>query len=132
MNRKTVLLFLAGIVGFLAVALGASGKHALKEKVGTELYRNFETGLKYHQVHGVALLAVALGSLVVPGEVRSKRLRVSGWLLLSGIVVFSGSLYLLSFTGATRLGGITPFGGILLMLGWLSLCWAATSRDQTS
>ena len=132
MNRKTVLLFLAGIVGFLAVALGASGKHALKEKAGTELYRNFETGLKYHQVHGVALLAVALGSLVVPGKVRSKRLRVSGWLLLSGIVVFSGSLYLLSFTGATRLGGITPFGGILLMLGWLSLCWAATSRDQTS
>jgi len=132
MNRKTVLLLLAGIVGFLGVLLGAAGKHALKEKAGTELYRNFETGLKYHQVHGVALLAVALGSLVITGEGRSKRLRVSGWLLLSGIVVFSGSLYILAFTGSTGFGRVTPVRGILLMLGWLSLCWVAASRDQTS
>ena len=132
MNRKTVLLFVAGLVGFLGILLGAAGKHALKDKTESDLYQNFETGLKYHQVHGVALLAVALGCLVMPGQKRASRLQVSGWLMLAGIILFSGSLYLLAFTGAEAFGRVTPFGGTLLMVSWLGLCWVAAARDQTS
>lgn len=130
MTRKTVLLLLAGVVGFLGIVLGAAGKHAFEGKAESQLYGNFETGLKYHQVHGVALLAVALGGLAATGQKQAARLRVSGWLLLTGVVVFSGSLYLLAFTGQTGLGKVTPIGGVLLMLGWLSLCWVALAKEH--
>lgn len=131
MNGKSSLLVVAGVVGFLGVLLGAAGKHALKDAVDDRLMSGFETGLRYHQVHGVALLAVAVGSLSVTGRVRQRRLRVAGWLLLAGIVVFCGSLYLMAFTGKLALGRVTPVGGVLLMLGWLSLAWAGLpARDS--
>ena len=132
MNRKSWLLLLSGLIGFLGVLLGATGKHALKEEVESKLYQNFETGLKYHQVHGVALLAIALGSLVVPGKTRASRLQASGWLMFAGLILFSGSLYLLAFTGSEIFGRVTPFGGTLIMASWLVLSWAAATPDQTS
>ena len=130
MHRKNTLLIVAAIVGFLGVALGASGKHALQDQIDTPLYSSFETGLRYHQVHGAALLAIALASCCVPSPVRAQRLRTSGWILLVGILVFCGSLYCLAFSGMTGLGRITPVGGVLLMAGWLSLCRVATAADS--
>ena len=112
---------MAGILGCLGVILGATGKHALEGKVDEELRSGFETGLRYHQIHGVALLAVSLCSLCLPGSRRQKYLIISGWLIFLGIVVFSGSLYLMVFTGILDFGKLTPVGGILLILGWLSL-----------
>jgi uncharacterized membrane protein YgdD (TMEM256/DUF423 family) len=130
MARKNILLIVSAVVGFLGIALGASGKHALSDKMDTPLYSHFETGLRYHQTHATALLAIALASACVSGQDRAKRLRTSGWMILAGIIVFSGSLYILSFTGLAGLGKITPLGGILLMAGWLSLCRVATAQDS--
>tara|TARA_B000000441_G_C21427080_1_gene169047 strand:+ start:114 stop:524 length:411 start_codon:yes stop_codon:yes gene_type:complete len=121
MKRKSLLLVMAGILGCLGVILGATGKHALEGKVDEELSSGFETGLRYHQTHGVALLAVTLFSLCLPSSRRQKYLIISGWLIFLGIVVFSGSLYLMAFTGILDFGKLTPVGGILLILGWLSL-----------
>lgn len=95
----------------------------------TPLYSSFETGLRYHQVHGAAILAIALAATCVPSQVRAQRLRVSGWILTAGLVVFCGSLYCLAFSGITGLGKITPLGGVLLMAGWLSLCRVALAPD---
>ena len=112
---------MAGILGCLGVILGATGKHAFKGKVDEKLRSGFETGLRYHQTHGVALLAVAVCGLCLPGSKRQKYLRLAGWLIFFGITVFSGSLYLMALTGILDFGKLTPAGGILLMLGWLAL-----------
>ena len=130
MNKHTVLLFAAGFLGFLSVVLGASGKHALQDQMGTDLYSGFETGLRYHQVHAVALLAIALGALAVKNSRQAGQLRVAGYFILAGILVFCGSLYGLAFSGVTSLGKITPVGGALFMLGWLGVCWAAFCSDS--
>jgi uncharacterized membrane protein YgdD (TMEM256/DUF423 family) len=82
----------------------------------------FETGVRYHMYHALAILAVAW----VAERLQAERLVVaSGWLFLLGIVLFSGSLYLLSLTGARTLGAVTPFGGVAFLLGWACLVFAA-------
>jgi uncharacterized membrane protein YgdD (TMEM256/DUF423 family) len=82
----------------------------------------FETGVRYHMYHALAILAVAW----VAERSQAERLVVaSGWLFLLGIVLFSGSLYLLSMTGARILGAVTPFGGVAFLLGWACLAFAA-------
>ena len=130
MKKQSALLFAAGLLGFLSVVLGASGKHALSDQMGTELYSGFETGLRYHQIHSVALLAVAIGVLSVKSSKQAGQLRLAGYFLLAGIIVFCGSLYGLAFSGVTSLGKITPVGGILFMLGWLTICRAAFSSES--
>jgi uncharacterized membrane protein YgdD (TMEM256/DUF423 family) len=129
MKKQTVLLFAAGLLGFLSVLLGASGKHALKDQMGTELYSGFETGLRYHQIHAVALLSIAIGSLVVNNPKQAGQLRLAGYLILAGILVFCGSLYGLAFSGNMSLGKITPAGGFLFMLGWLGVCRASLCSE---
>lgn len=130
MKKQCVLLFAAGLLGFLSVVLGASGKHALSDQMGTELYSGFETGLRYHQIHTVALLAVALGALTVKNSKQADQLRFAGYFFLLGVIVFCGSLYGLAFSGITSLGKITPVGGILFMLGWLTICRAAFCSES--
>jgi len=125
MNRKTALLFIAGIIGFLSVLLGASGKHALQDQMDTKFYSAFETGLRYHQIHGVVLLALALGALALGDSKQAKGLQLAGFIILGGILVFSGSLYCMAFLGIEGLGRFTPVGGVLLMLGWLAVCRAS-------
>lgn len=113
-------MFVGAVAGAIGVALGAFGAHALKDRVPAELLSAFETGVRYHMYHALALLAVGL--LATRGT--------SGWLVstaailfLTGIVLFSGSLYAMAFTGARRLGAITPLGGLCLILGWIVLAF---------
>jgi len=115
------LFFALGCLsGFLGVALGAFGAHALKERLDAELLATFEVGVRYQMVHALALLAVGWACTRWPGTL----VNASGWLFVAGSVIFSGSLYALSLTGLRWLGAITPLGGLGLLAGWLCLAWA--------
>tara|TARA_B110000503_G_scaffold85373_1_gene129829 strand:- start:65486 stop:65863 length:378 start_codon:yes stop_codon:yes gene_type:complete len=116
-----LFITLASLSGMLAVMLGAFGAHALKGKLDDYALGVFETAVQYHFYHSFALLAVGILALSHP---HTALLRSSGWLFLLGILVFSGSLYVLSFTGARWLGAITPLGGLAFIAGWA--CLAAT------
>jgi uncharacterized membrane protein YgdD (TMEM256/DUF423 family) len=116
-----VFFTLGGICGLLGVALGAFGAHALKARVDADLLMTFEVGVRYQMYHAIALLAVGWAHTRWPGGV----LTASGWLFVIGTVLFSGSLYALTFSGLRWLGAITPLGGLALIAGWLCLSWAA-------
>ncbi|WP_426060152.1 DUF423 domain-containing protein [Hymenobacter sp. B1770] len=117
-----LLLQLTALLGGLGVAIGAFGAHALRESlVKAGRLDTFETAVRYQFYHVLALLAIGVLWAVRP-ELRA--LGLTGWLWLGGIVVFSGSLYALCFTGITKLGAVAPVGGLLLMAGWVSLLLA--------
>ena len=103
------------VFGALGVALGAFGAHGLRARLDPALLAVFETGVRYHMYHALALVAVGLADARWPGA----GLGAAGWLMAIGIVVFSGSLYLLALTGARWLGAIAPIGGTALIAGWL-------------
>lgn len=121
-----VFLLLAAANGFLAVALGAFGVHGLSARLTADLMANYQTAAQYHFYHALALLGVALLSLQFPVAALPK---ASGYLFLAGIVLFSGSLYLLALTGARWLGDVTPVGGLGFLAGWLCLCVFAAGRQ---
>jgi uncharacterized membrane protein YgdD (TMEM256/DUF423 family) len=110
-------LFLAagGIAALLAVALGAFGAHALKTRVPPEMLAVWHTGVEYHLFHALGLLAVGFVATRLP---ESALLKASGWLMLGGIVLFSGSLYALALSGERWLGAVTPLGGIAFLAAW--------------
>lgn len=115
------IFFVAGsIMAFLAVALGAFAAHGLKPRLSPEMLTVFEVGVRYQMYHALALLAVAWASVRWPDS----RAYIAGWAFLFGIVVFSGSLYLLSLTGIRWIGAITPIGGVAFLIGWILLAWA--------
>jgi uncharacterized membrane protein YgdD (TMEM256/DUF423 family) len=114
-------LAVAALLGAAAVAIGAGGAHALRSTIVPEYLPTFETGVRYHLIHAVALLALALG-----GEGRPIALPAA--LFTLGVVLFSGSLYALALGAPTRLGIVTPFGGVALLLGWLALLRLALAR----
>ena len=116
------LVRLAGILGFVGVALGAFGAHALRGRVAPEMIEVWKTGVLYHLVHALALLGVALA----PARIGWPR-AVAG-LFVAGIVVFSGSLYVLVLSGQHWLGAVTPLGGVAFLSGWAAL--AASARPQ--
>lgn len=116
------LLFAAGISGALGVILGAFGAHALRERLGPQMLATFETGVRYQLIHALALLAVAILLARWPA---SSWLHSAGVLFVAGTVLFSGSLYLLVFTGARWLGMVAPLGGAAFIAGWLCLAIAA-------
>ncbi len=119
------IFFLAGSVfGFLGVAAGSFGAHALKLRLSPEMLAVFETAARYQLLHSVVLLFVALA---VNSFSRST-LRTSGFLFIAGIIIFSGSLYILSLTGVRAWGAVTPFGGLMLLGGWLFLILAAFKK----
>ena len=118
-------LFAAGALSAgLAVLLGAFAAHALKSRLAPEALAVFETGVRYHLVHALGLLAAAWAAT----RFDSTRVARGGWLLVAGTVLFSGSLYLLALTGLRWLGLITPFGGVAFILGWVLLAMAAVKR----
>jgi uncharacterized membrane protein YgdD (TMEM256/DUF423 family) len=116
-----LFITLASLSGMLAVVFGAFGAHALKGKLDDQALKVFETAVQYHFYHTVALLVVGVIALNQP---QTMLLKSSGWLFVIGILVFSGSLYLLSLTGVRWLGAVTPLGGLALIAGWA--CLAAT------
>ena len=114
-------LLLAAFFGFTGVALGAFAAHGLKDRLSAEYLAIFHTGVTYQLVHALALFGVALLATHIPG-------RLVTWAGLSfaiGIILFSGSLYLLTLTGVSKLGIITPFGGLGFLIGWFCLGLAA-------
>jgi uncharacterized membrane protein YgdD (TMEM256/DUF423 family) len=113
-GSKTFLT-LGGIAALLAVALGAFGAHALKNRVPPEMIAVWHTGIEYHLFHALGLLAVGLAAAQLP---QSALLRWSGWLMLAGILLFSGSLYALALSGQNWLGAITPAGGLAFLAAW--------------
>ena len=122
MSVDRLFAALGALSGFLAVAAGAFGAHALRTRLSTDLLAAFETGARYQMYHALALLAVAwmLGRWPGPWPARA------GWLFLAGTVLFSGSLYALALTGVRSLGAITPLGGAAFLAGWVCLTLGAT------
>jgi uncharacterized membrane protein YgdD (TMEM256/DUF423 family) len=119
-------LTIAAINGFLCVVFGAFGAHALEGRIDVALLATFQTAVQYQMFHTIALLAVAW----MAQQTTMAVLRWSGRLFLVGIVVFSGSLYVLALTGIRVLGAITPIGGVALLAAWLLLAWSVwSSRD---
>lgn len=113
-----VILIIGSVMMFLAVALGAFGAHALKKKLNADMMKVYETGIQYHIAHGLGMLLVGtLGASLT----HSNLAVTAGWLLFVGIILFSGSLYALSFTGIRKLGAITPLGGLAFLAGWIVL-----------
>jgi uncharacterized membrane protein YgdD (TMEM256/DUF423 family) len=114
--------FVAGaVLGGAGVALGAFGAHGLKARVSPEMLAVFETGVRYHLVHALALLAAGWAAERWPGPWTA----ASGWLFLAGIAIFSGSLYALVLSGQRWLGAITPLGGVAFIAGWVALAVGA-------
>lgn len=117
---KTVLM-IAAINGLLAVAIGAFGAHGLKSRLGEDLMAVYQTGVQYHFYHLLALVVVGLLLMQWPSAIA---LKVSAYGFIIGIVLFSGSLYVLAISGIRWLGAITPLGGLALMAGWFALAVA--------
>jgi len=116
-----IFLLLGSINAALAVGLGAFGAHALRGRLSESLLSTYQTGVQYHFYHALGLFAVVLVASLLPG---SALVKWSGWLMLAGILLFSGSLYLLSNTGIRWLGAITPLGGVAFISAWLLLALA--------
>jgi uncharacterized membrane protein YgdD (TMEM256/DUF423 family) len=114
-------LMLAAFFGFTGVALGAFAAHGLKSRLTPEYLTIFHTGVTYQLVHTLALLGVALLATQIPGRL----ITWAGASFALGIVLFSGSLYLLTMTGVSKLGIVTPFGGLAFLVGWVCLGLAA-------
>ena len=123
-----IFLVLAAVNGFLAVSLGAFAAHGLRNRLTPELLGTFQTGVQYHMYHALALAVVGLLSMHLPA---SALLKTSGYLFLAGILIFSGSLYILSLSGIRWLGAITPLGGVAFLMAWGSLAWVAYSENLT-
>ncbi len=111
-------LISASLAAFLAVALGAFAAHGLRSRLDEHMMEVFQTGVRYHFFHAIGLSLIALLAKQYPD---SATLGWAGWLMLVGILVFSGSLYLLALTGLTWLGMITPLGGLSFLVSWLIL-----------
>jgi uncharacterized membrane protein YgdD (TMEM256/DUF423 family) len=118
---ERLFFILASILAFLSVAAGAFGAHGLKTRLSPEMLSTFETGVRYHFYHAIALFLAAWAYMRWPTSATA----TAGWLFVAGIVIFSGSLYALTLSGQRWLGAITPFGGLALLAGWLCLAWAA-------
>ena len=117
---KNRLVLAGSLFGFLGVALGAFGAHALSSRLEPDMLEIFETAVRYQLVHSVALVALA--------GVANWNLNAVTWasrLFVIGIVIFAGSLYGLVFSGISLLGAVTPIGGLCLLAGWAVLAWAA-------
>lgn len=111
---------LGAINAFLAVAAGAFGAHGLKKRLDADLLAVFETGARYHMFHALGLFACAW--LIGRGAAAA---RPAAWLMLAGIVLFSGSLYALALSGVKVLGAVTPVGGLCFLAAWAALAYGA-------
>ncbi len=126
-NLGRIFTAIAGFSGFLSVALGAFGAHGLQAHLAAlQMTEVYHTAVQYHMAHTLALLGVAL---LMERMKPPRYLALAGWLFIVGIVLFSGSLYVLAISGIRVLGAITPFGGLCFLAGWLCLAAAALVRS---
>lgn len=121
-----LFLSFASISGILAVGLGAFGAHALKSKLETNGYlATYQTAVQYHFYHTLALIFIGFLLMKIPNQ----WLHYSGYSMMIGLILFSGSLYTLSISGIKWLGAITPLGGLFFILGWFFLLMAVLKTD---
>jgi uncharacterized membrane protein YgdD (TMEM256/DUF423 family) len=123
MNAKICLL-VASLALAVAVGLGAFGAHAMKSRLAPDMLAVYQTAVQYHFWHALGLFALGLLMLQWDAPV----LNLAGWLLLAGLILFCGSLYLLALTGARWLGAITPLGGTASIAAWLTVAWVVWLR----
>lgn len=114
------LLVLGALNAALAVICGAFGAHGLKARVDAALLDTWATASEYHFYHALGLLLAGL----LAKQFGSTGMVTAGWILFAGMLVFSGSLYLLVLSGQRWLGAVTPLGGTALIIGWLWLAWS--------
>jgi len=124
-ETSRTFIIIGSIAGFLSVALGAFGAHGLKQSLSSELMAIYQTAVSYQIYHSLALILIAL----IFQYQQNKFIKASGWIMLAGMMVFSGSLYLLTLTDTRWLGAITPIGGTLLLLSWLLLGLGASKKS---
>jgi uncharacterized membrane protein YgdD (TMEM256/DUF423 family) len=122
-----LFLSLGAVSALIAVAAGAFGAHALRDRLSADMLAVWQTGASYQMYHALALLAVGLilGRFSVDG---SPWLTAAGWLFLAGTILFSGSLYTLALTNTLWLGAITPLGGVAFLLGWAAVAIGVWQR----
>jgi uncharacterized membrane protein YgdD (TMEM256/DUF423 family) len=113
-----LFLLLGSANAMLAVILGAFGAHALKARLDESVLKIYHTGVEYHFYHALGLILVGIIAMNISTNIWLKN---SGWMMFAGIILFSGSLYLLSIFNVRWLGMITPLGGLLFIMAWLSL-----------
>lgn len=118
-----LFLMIGSLSAGLSVAAGAFGAHALRARLEPRQLEVFETAARYQMYHALAIVLVAWAAT----RFTSSLVHVSGWLFLAGTVLFSGSLYAMTFTGIRALGAITPIGGVCFIAGWVCLALAARS-----
>jgi len=116
------IIFLGSINAFFAVGLGAFGAHALKSRISSEMLDVYQTGVHYHIFHALGLILIGIIAYWLS---ESNLVLWSGGLILAGIIVFSGSLYILSISGIRAFGAVTPIGGVAFLAGWILLAYAA-------
>ncbi len=124
MSRLAILFGAGNAV--LAIIFGAFAAHALRNKLSAHMLTVFGTAVDYHLYHALGLIVLGL---LIKQYPQSKMLKVAVYLMLLGIVIFSGSLYALSLSGITKLGMITPFGGISFIIAWIFVFIAYIKRD---
>ena len=117
MSRK--FGYLSAVLAGLSVAAGAFGAHSLKGIISADMLVVFETAVRYQMYHALALLIVS----GMPSDFPERGLRAAGWCFVAGIILFSGSLYVVALTSIRWMGAITPLGGIAFLAGWVTLAW---------
>lgn len=123
---------ISAIFGFLSVAFGAFGAHALKEKLDAYSLGVYQTGVQYQAIHALAILALGVLMAALPQAANASAAKAANWCFALGIVVFSGSLYALALSGVRALGAITPLGGVLFLVGWALLAKLAWDLKGSS
>ena len=118
-NASRLFFMLGAGFAFLAVAGGAFGAHSLKAILTPDMLAVFETGIRYQMYHALALLVVGWTTHQYP----QASFHIAGWFFVAGILLFSGSLYVLALSGVRWIGAITPLGGVLFLGGWAIFAW---------
>jgi uncharacterized membrane protein YgdD (TMEM256/DUF423 family) len=126
---KSVFLFLASLSALTGVGLGAFGAHGLKNVLSPELLTVYQTGVTYQMWHALGLMGIALVQQQSP---ESKLINWAGWLMFIGIIVFSGSLYLLAILDLKWIGILTPIGGVSFIMAWVLIAIFATKKQHNS
>ncbi|HKJ69816.1 MAG TPA: DUF423 domain-containing protein [bacterium] len=124
-SRPHPFLIIGSLFGGLAVLFGAFGAHILESQIASGMLETFSTGVHYQMFHALALLAIAaFGS-----QGKNRRLHIAGWAFILGIILFSGSLFILVLSGIRWFGMITPFGGVAFLIGWGTLTAEGLRRN---
>lgn len=124
---RTNFLFLSACSALIGVGMGAFGAHGLKSILSPEMLVVYKTGVTYQMWHALGLGLIAMFQLQTP---QSKLLYWAGWLMFTGIILFSCSLYLLALTGVKELGMITPLGGIAFLAAWVLVALYAYKKSK--